>query len=102
MTSAVRFVGVMLFVVAVIGCGGGRETGQVVQPPPPDAKFTLEKVADTGNLSAHKTQLHDELQGLGESDPEMSQELLGEYEQLTSLSDTAAIQAKAREMADKL
>lgn len=102
MTSIIRFVCVMLLVAAVIGCGDGRETPIAVTPPPSDAKVTLEKIATTGGLPASKKQLHEELMGLSESDPDKSQDLLADYEQLTSLSDAAAIKAKAREMADKL
>lgn len=102
MTSVTRFVGMALFLIAVIGCGGSRETGQAVQPPPLEAKIVLEKIATTGELSAHKDHLLQELQGLGESEPEKSQELLSDYEQLNSISDKSAIREKAREMAEKL
>ncbi|QDS90308.1 hypothetical protein EC9_45150 [Rosistilla ulvae] len=103
MTSVVRFVCVMLFLTAVIGCGEVRETGQAVQQPPLDAKVTLEKIAATGKLSDQKAQLLGELEGLGENyPPEKTQELLADFEQLSALSDAAAIKAKAQEMAEKL
>ena len=102
MLSALRFVWLMLFVVAVAGCAESRESGQKVQPPPPDAKVTLGKIANTGDLPAHKGKLREELMGLGESDPAKSQELLADYEQLVTLTDAAAIKAKAQEMAGKL
>lgn len=102
MMSALRFALSALLLIAVIGCGGRREGGQAVQPPPPSAKATLEKIASSGNLVADKDQLREELMGLGESDPAKSEELLGDFEQLATLSDSAAIKAKAKEMADKL
>lgn len=102
MMSALRFVWGMMFVVAVAGCSGGRESGQKVQPPPPDAQVTLEKIATTGDLSAHKDQLREELVAHGETDPVQSEELLADYEQLVTLTDAAAIKAKAQEMSGKL
>jgi len=102
MISKLKLALSVLFLLAVVGCGSGREAGVSVQPPPPTVKGILENLASSGNLSAVKKQIHDELMGLGESDPAKSEELLRDFEQLTSLSDAAAIKAKAKEMADKL
>ena len=101
--SSLRLALSVLLLFAVVGCGAvGREAGQAVQPPPPTVKATLEKLASTGELSAVKDQIREELMGFGESNPAKSEELLRDFEQLTSLSDAAAIKAKAKEMADKL
>lgn len=93
---------VLLVVMVIGGCGGGRETGQVVQPPPLDAKIILERIAETGQLAANQQQLEEELLGLGESHPEKAETLSADYQQLKTLSDPAAIKAKASEMAGKL
>ena len=89
-------------VTTIIGCGDGHAPSRSVEPPPPSAKATLQEIAASGNLSAKKVQLKEELEGMGESEPEKAEELLADYEQLTSLSGAAKIKAKAKEMADKL
>ncbi len=98
----VRAVAAMLLMVVVLGCGGGREAGQTVTPPPPDAKVTLEEVAATGTLPKPEEKLRQEIESLGESDPAKAEELLADYNQLISMSDSTAIKAKAAEMAAKL
>jgi len=100
--STLRCLALALFLGSVIGCGGGHASSQSVEPPPPSAKATLQEIAASGKLSAKKTQLKEELEGMGESHPEKAQELLADYEQLTTLSGADKIKAKAQEMADKL
>jgi len=98
--SALRFLLLTLFLGVVVGCGG--EERKPVEPPPPTAKAVLQDIATTGNLSAKQAELKQELEGMGESDPEKAEELLADFEQLITLKNAAEIKAKAQEMADKL
>ena len=101
--SLLRRVSFLLVLVVFIGCGGGRESGQTVEPPPSDAKATLQEIATTGNLAAKQAELRVQLEGMGEEgDPAKAEELLADFEQLSGLTDAAGIKAKAQEMADKL
>lgn len=88
--------------VGVLGCGGDRETGIPVVPPPPAAKVTLEEIAQSGSLQGKQERLRDELWSAAESHLDSPDELMADYEQLISESNPAAIKTKASEMAAKL
>lgn len=90
-----------LLLLAAIGCNDGRESGERVTPPPPDAKVTLEAMAATGSLDK-KAELRAQLEGLREAKPEQAEELLGDYQELIKQPDAEAIKSKAQEMAKKL
>ena len=90
-----------LLLLAAIGCNNGRESGQKVTPPRPDAKVTLEAMAASGSLDK-KAELRAQLEGLREAKPLQAEELLGDYQELIKQSDTEAIKSKAQEMAEKL
>lgn len=97
-----RFAVLVLLTVLFVGCGG-RPRAVEVQPPPPGAKVTLEEIAVTGKLPSPTSDLRDQLEGMRESDGvgELVDELVVDFNELISLSDPAAIQAKARAMVDK-
>ncbi|MFI4875549.1 MAG: hypothetical protein ACIALR_09435, partial [Blastopirellula sp. JB062] len=86
----------------LLGCGLSGEESVKVTPPPPDAKETLQQIANNGNLKKHKKQLFEEIEGLREAKPQQAEALMAEFQELIAEKDPAAIKAKAQEMADKL
>ena len=100
---SLRGISLVLLLASVLGCGGGPDMGSVaVEPPPLDAKVTLEEIASSGSLQGKEDELRQELEGLRESHPAEAEQLLADYEQLVSQSSPASIKSKAQEMADKL
>jgi len=92
----------MLVVLLLAGCGVSREAPVRVTPPAPDAKETLQQIAETGKLKSLKQQLYQELDGLREAKPELAEELMADYQQLVEEKNPDQVKTMAQEMADKL
>lgn len=95
---------VLLSIVALFGCQS--ESVSVEQPEAlpaaENAKVLLEGVAETGQLGSGAMSLRESLEELKQADAAKADPLLADLDELESLTDPAAIKAKAREMADKL
>ncbi|MEX0792070.1 MAG: hypothetical protein WD045_02980 [Pirellulaceae bacterium] len=91
-----------LLLLGGLGCGDDRGSGRSVTPPPPDAKVTLEEIAETGTLGDLKDKLRAQIEAMSEAQPEKAEELMTDYQQLVSQSSADDIRAKAQAMAEKL
>jgi hypothetical protein len=100
------FLSLMLLVsvLALVGCGGGS----AVTPETTTDSVTeiikplLERLAETGDLQGAeevKSYIEEDLAGVDEA---KSAALMKDWQEMQSMTDTAAIKAKAQEMLTKL
>lgn len=94
----------LLFLTAVlIGCTGREAPERIVDPPGPRImKAALEEIATTGKLGDSIKVVKEHIESMTEDNPKKAKTLQPDFDQLISLTDPAAVKAKAKEMADKL
>lgn len=94
----------VLLMAVVAGCATRESPHSVVADPPGRRamKTALAEIAATGKLGASIKVVKEQLESMAEGNKAKADELRPDLDQLISLTDTAAIQAKAKEMADKL
>lgn len=103
--SLLRIVAV-LFVLALVGCGSEPQpiavTPPAQTPAAQNAKTMLQEIADTGERGSGMEMLRQNLEQIKQGDEAKGSGLLSELDALEKASDTAAVKAKAKAMADKL
>lgn len=95
---------VLLFSVALVGCGPSPElTGTVVEKPSIEViRTTLEQLAETGQMGSDIGLISGELEKMRATDAAKADELSKDLEALMSSSGPNATKAKAKEMLGKL
>jgi hypothetical protein len=94
----------VLLLVVVVGCATRESPHSIVADPPGRRamKTALAEIAATGKLGTSIKVVKEQLQSMAEENKAKADQLRPDFDQLISLTDTVAIQAKAKEMADKL
>lgn len=92
--SILRFL-VLLAAVAMVGCdtASGPVSVDAPEATTSSAKTALEAIAETGEMGSEVMDIREALEG---------SPLLADLDELEAMSETEAIKAKAKEMADKL
>ena len=90
--------------VVIVGCRPGA--GSVTPPPevsPAEAvRKALEQVAESGRGGSEIGAMMNDLEAMKATDPQTAEALIEDAKALMSISDSAAIKAKAKEMLGKL
>lgn len=102
--SFLRLLVLLAAVAVVVGCGPGVES---VSPPPERSpeqivKSALEHAAETGQAGSELGEMMAALGEMQATDAEKASALQEDAQALMSMSDPAAIKAKAKEMLGKL
>jgi len=97
----------VLVVVFLIGCGGGPRSERVDPVSGPSAqqelRTMLERVVETGQGGSELGVVMEKIDALEKEDAALATALRSDADELMSaMGNTAAIQAKAREMLKKL
>jgi hypothetical protein len=92
--------------VVFLGCDGSQDVkvNAPVVSPADAAKLALKDVANSGQMGSGMYTVRQNLEKLKSTDPAKAEGLLKDLDQLMALppGDSAAIKAKAQEMAGKL
>lgn len=93
----------LLLVAVFVGCSTRESPQIIVDPPGPRImKAALEEIAATGVLGDSAKTIKAELEAMTEDNATRAKALQPDFDQLMSLTDPAAIKAKAKEMAAEL
>ena len=103
MARLVRLLLLPVLVVIVLGCSPGSVSVEQPDDSPAEAvKRELETAAESGVLGSEMISIQENLEKMRGTDPAKADELLADLEQLQSMTDPAAVKAKASEMIGKL
>jgi hypothetical protein len=89
--------------VVIVGCRPGAESVTPPEVTPVDAvKKALEQVVESGRGGSEIGAMMNDLEAMKATDPQTAEALIEDAKALMSMSDSAAIKAKAKEMLGKL
>jgi len=99
-----------LAVSVTTGCGGGPEAENIgksaeelnVTTDKADLKARLQEIAESGVAGSALAGMHESIEKLKASDPDLADELLAMLHELESASSESQIKSTAKKMADKL
>ncbi len=103
MKCLARFSFLPIFLAMVVGCGPQSvPVEQPSQAPQEAVVRNLEMVAESGQLGSEMMEIQQSLEEMKATDSETATELLADLEEMESMTDPAAVKAKANEMLGKL
>ncbi len=95
---------VISFAGTIVGCGGPKVTEVEVQQSTAvdDIKKGLEGIAESGVIDSSVEDVRNSIGRFGQEDKAKGDELMKDVDELSGLTDSAKIKAKAKEMLGKL
>ena len=103
MTSLIRFLFVAVSLAMLVGCGPSSVPVEQSSQSPADAVVrNLKMVAENGQLGSEMVEIQQNLEQMKATDSATATELLAGLQEMESMTDPAAVKAKASEMLGKL